>query len=54
MREDLPNITMADTFMAIFGLKRIEPTNEELKQKYMKRDIDKIKYDLEELLSDKK
>lgn len=49
MKEDLPNIAMADTFMAIFGFKRIKPANEELKQKYMKRDIDKIKYDLEEL-----
>jgi hypothetical protein len=54
LKEDLPNIAIADTFMAIFGLKRIKPTDEELKQKYMKRDIDKIKYDLEELSSDKR
>lgn len=35
-KEELPNIAMADAFMAIFGYKRIKPTDEELERKYNK------------------
>ena len=28
--EDVPNIAMADSFMAIFGFKRVKPTDEEV------------------------
>jgi hypothetical protein len=48
-KEELPNIAMADTFMSIFGYKRVKPTNEELKLKYRKRDIDKGVHELDEL-----
>ena len=47
---DLPNIAMADTFMKIFGYKRIKPTDKELKLKYKKREreVDAIKGWLDE------
>ena len=45
---DLPNIAMADTFMAIFGYKRIRPTDEELKIKYREREVDNIERWLDE------
>ena len=45
---ELPNIAMADTFMAIFGYKRIKPTNEELKIKYRERKVDDIERWLED------
>ena len=38
-KEELPNIAMADSFMSIFGFKRVKPTNEELKLKYKKRKV---------------
>lgn len=34
---DIPNIAMADAFMAIFGYKRVKPTDKELKKKYGNR-----------------
>jgi hypothetical protein len=48
-KEELPNIAMADAFMAIFGYKRVKPTNEELKLKYRKRNVDKVVLELDEL-----
>lgn len=36
------NIAMADTFMAIFGYKRVKPTDEELKLKYREREVENI------------
>lgn len=35
---ELLNIAMADTFMKIFGYKRVKPTDKELKLKYRKRE----------------
>ena len=37
---DIPNIAMADTFMKIFGYKRVKPTDEELKRKYKYKEKD--------------
>ena len=34
MSENIPNIAMADALMKIFGLKRVSPTDKELKEKY--------------------
>jgi hypothetical protein len=42
---------MADTFMAIFGYKRVKPTDEELKHK--ERDISKVVHVLNEITSNK-
>ena len=42
MDRDLPNIAMADTFMAIFGYKRIKPTDKELELKYREREVENI------------
>jgi len=36
-KTNLSTIAMADSFMAIFGFKRVKPTDEELKLKYRKR-----------------
>lgn len=33
----MSTIATADSFMAIFGFKRVKPTDEELKLKYKKR-----------------
>ena len=48
-KEELPNIAMADAFMSIFGYKRVKPTDEELKLKYRKRDVDRVVQRLDEL-----
>lgn len=33
-KEDIPNIAMADSFMNIFGMHRVSPTDKELEEKY--------------------
>ena len=37
MSEDITNIAMADALMKIFGLKRVSPTDKELKEKYKEK-----------------
>ena len=49
--EDVLNIAMADTFMAIFGFKRVKQTDEELKRR--ERDISKVVQELSEITSNK-
>lgn len=44
-----PNIAMADTFMKIFGYKRVKPTDEELKIKYREREVEDIERWLEDV-----
>ena len=53
MKNELTNIAMVDTFMGIFGFKRVKPTDEELELKYRKRDIDKVVQRLDEIQSNK-
>ena len=46
---ELLNIAMADTFMAIFGYKRIKPTDKELELKYREREVENIERWLEDV-----
>lgn len=49
MQKDLSNIAMADTFMAIFGFKRIKPTDDELEGLCMEKKQELIQNRLNEL-----
>ena len=42
MSEDITNIAMADALMKIFGLKRVSPTDKELKEKYKEMDFNEV------------